>query len=282
MANYLKELYPDGFCLLTNRLPRKDSSVALLALRPFQKFRSAAVFQSLGLRFADILIIHELCPNAKRAVEEFVINLNLDRLLIRTDMPGNKFGLPSYQGIPASDAWGIISNIFDQYERIVVAVQAAGNIFRNSYNINFGITHNERLRCCFEIVGPGFTASDLNRHGVFHERIEVPSFTIELYESLICRTFTVTRSQYQVDRRNKISKYGFSTLKHENAVVLEKKIYEPIPLALLQDVWNYWDAIEQAIGMMGYGETGGIVSLSYLNVNSQPLKKSFWDIHRFA
>lgn len=273
--NILSRQYPQGAI----RFTRDETALALVALKSYPKFRSLAAFHLSCLRSPAVIFIYKNCPDAKQSVINFIQELGLERVLIRSELPGGKLGSQSLQGVSADDAWALSEKMLSSENSLMVAIQGAGDIFHNYYNINLEISPYQPGRHIFEIAGPGFTASDINRHGILHERVSVPSYIGQICERLVRREFMITPEGYSSQRNKKIEKYGSQKLHTERATILDYSCYLPIPTYLLQDLEFNKEAIVQVIDNLGYSDTGAIVSLSYLIHTSGLLDLNFWDVH---
>jgi len=279
MDSDLFSIFPDGFIPITHQQTRIEAGLAMLLLADYPKFRSMASLRASGLSVPDVLLVHQLTPDVVCAVQDFLCERNIEKALLRSDRPGGGLGSTSLQGVPNTEVMSQISNLLNLGERILVAVQAAGNVFRNLYNFNLVVCRDLSCRFVIEVTGPGFTATDLNRYGILHERIEFPSHVQSLSESLISRRYKVPDALYRAHCQTKVHKYGSETLDSQDALVLKYPQYIPTPISYLEEVWAERESIYQVIRDMGYQDRGAILSLSFMEENNNFIRHYYWDIH---
>jgi hypothetical protein len=227
----------------------------------------------------DALLLSQLSPKTIYAVEEFIDNYHLKMVLIRSERPTGGVGFPSRQAVPSDNLFEKVSEILEPGKDVIIAIQAAGNIYQNLYNLNIELNPFLPNKIIIEIAGPGFTATDLNRSGSLHERIEIPSYAIELTESLVKRDYLVGNDIYERQRNRKLEVLDRDILNTEKALILEADRYKQIPLPLLQEIWRELYQLRTAVEWLDLVETGCIVSLSYL-CEDDLINHYYWDIHK--
>ena len=279
MKEKLRALFPHGYIPITAHETKEELNIAFLALDDFPKFRSLAAFRSTKLATSDGILIFQITKEGQQVIEDFINRRSLKRILIRSELPGGKMGSPSLQGVPVENAWMILEDMLNKDPRIILAVQASGNIFRNLYNLNLEISSRFLGRYCIEVSGPGFTASDLNRYGFLHERIFLHSYLLNIVEPLVFRDYIISHDSYQIHRKIKIEQWGLRMLEMERALVLEYLEYPPVPVDILRELWTDRFAILQAIEGLGYSNSGAMVSLSFLTETTNRLQRCYWDIY---
>jgi hypothetical protein len=234
----------------------------------------------MNLPSADALLLYKFTSSTEEDIRNFCFQRKLQKVVLRSEVKGGILGCPSCQGVFIDDAYKIALEIFNCRPGTIVAVQAAGNIFQNLYNLNIYYGISPSHDCLVEISGIGFTASDLNRHGILHERIIIPSYVDTLHESIIKREYRINGEIYRDHYREKINRFGRKQLVHEKATILTQERYNEIPITYLQDVWNDQPLIQELINnYLEYYDNGALVSMSFITSDNNVVKRWYWDVH---
>jgi len=229
------ELYTDRV-ICSSMKNNENAPLVLHALEDHPKFRSVVALGAARLPVRDMTLLPQWTSSPVESVDRFVESHGVDRVLVRSEARGGRLASPSRQGVERQAIGSAVLDLL-QTPGAVVGIQIAGNVFKNLHNLNLMVSPFQPGQVLLEIVGPGFTATDLNRFGVVHERIEVPSFAIELHESLVRRTYVVPDWVYKSDRLAKIESVGYSRLVREDALILSRVTHDPIPLGYLRTIW---------------------------------------------
>jgi len=272
-------LFPGGIISKSIVEEKSQAYLILLALKSYPKFRSAISLCAARLPTTDGMIIFEINENVNQTLQGFIRKHNLEKVLLRSERMGRRLGYPSKQEVPINKIHFEVRNLMAQGPDTIIAIQTAGKIFKNFYNINMEINPYNPLSIVFEISGPGFTATDLNRFGILHERITVPSYAIELYENILKREYLVEEKTYLSHKQIKLDRWGIEKLKKEKSLLLDYMKYPIIPLSILQRLWLDLPQIKKAIEWLDLSDSGCIVSLSFIQQENGLLEHFYWDIH---
>jgi hypothetical protein len=259
-----------------------NNPALLAALKDYPKFCSVAALRAAGLPVLDMMLFSQWSSVVEQAVHQFISRYHAQRVLIRTETWGGGMGSPSRQGVEIGDIAAAVVELLTQFRTCMVGIQIAGNIFRNLYNINLMLNPWCPMRYLLEITGPGFTARDLNRYGMLHEQLAVPSYAVELSSGLIQQTYCVPDDIYEQQREEKKLSQGIQRLEQaelNDYLILKYNRYPPIPINLLQVIWQDMPAIRKAVEDIELRERGAVVSASFLMQGGKALRHFYWDIH---
>lgn len=275
----LQSLFPHGIITSSLLEDRSEAYLIFLALHNYPKFLSTVSLSAARLPSTDEMLIYELNRKVDKGIKDFIKKNKVDRLLLRSERKTRKIGYPSKQGVLPNDVSVEIKALLSQGPDTIISIQTAGNIFRNLYNINIEINPFIPDKIIFEVSGPGFTASDLNRMGLLHERLSIPSYAIEINRQIIKRDVMVEKNVYFNHRQKKVEQWGIEKLSHERSLLLEFTEYPMIPDDLLQQVWLDLPQIKKAAEWIGLLDLGCIISLSFLMRDDNTMNRYYWDIH---
>jgi hypothetical protein len=275
----LKDLFPGGLITVSANQPRIEAGIAASVLTEYPKFCTIATFRAFGLPIADALIIYQINSDTEMEIYKFCQERQLHKVLLRSEVRGGLLGSPSCQGVVISQVYENLIELLHYKTGTIVAIQAAGNIFRNLYNINLYYSSLPSHFCTVEVTGIGFTASDLNRNGIIHERIVIPKYINEINEELIRREYKISDQQYKNQYYEKINRYGKETLTKENATIISQIKYNEIPLPYIKDVWDDQSKIWELLDYLGFSNNGALISMSFIVTENNIVKRWYWDIH---
>jgi len=207
--------------------------------------------------------------NYKDQIKAFLKEQNLEKFMIRTDGKGN-FS-PSVVGVSFSEeVLNEVQEFFNEGYDVFVADPA--DKFKNFYSLNI---QKEKNNIIVEIVGPGFIATDLNRHGFIHESYELEYPNLEIIEG---NQFIISPELYEKEREEKINILREKeTSIPEDALVFVYNTYPPFE----EDKKTYVTSIiprlvEVAKGLSKGKKEDFIASMSFLGELKQPV---FWDVY---
>jgi hypothetical protein len=251
----------------------------LSTLREYPKFRSVMALQAAGLAVPGILLLREWSSQTAAKVSSFVKRHKVGRVLIRSETKGGQLESPSMLGVKVGKIPSVVSRFLAYQPDTLVAIQIAGNAYRNLYNLNLLLNPWQPAHVLVEVSGPGFTARDVNRFGIVHEQIEIPAYAMHLSESILRRTYRVSDAAYQLQREAKLRRSKLKTLVQEKALLLQYPQYHPIPVDLLQIIWPELAQIRTVVEWLDLSDVGAIVSLSFLLQPNGCARHVYWDVH---
>jgi hypothetical protein len=272
----LHAIYPDGMIVRTLRGSAANHALLFFELREYRKFRSVIAIAGSRLPILDAMLLCRWTRQAEEQFEWFVRQHNVKNVLLRSDRPGGRLGSPSAQGVDVNAVSKRVNQFLMKTNDTVVAIQLAGDVFHNLYNLNIGLGFKP-LRVVIEVAGPGFTAQDLNRFGIVHERIELPIHAMDISANLVERKYLISREEYKRQRNQKIHTYDTQQLEKVDATILTAVTYEPIPLSCIRTVWSELKLIRMATEWLDLSDQA-IVSASFL-ARADVVDHFYWDIH---
>lgn len=259
-----------------------ENLIALLEDWP--KFKSVAILAQSGLPIVPAVLIDSSDDVARDALLDTLKRWGDKKVVIRTETKGGAAGGVSVQNCPVEEVWGNVVPLIESGKMVMVMGKEGGDPYHNSYNINIRPTGLNSAQ--LEIVGPGFTATDLNKRGLKHEEVRLSWDEKGLHVERVSR---ISDEQY---RRNVESmferlakKFGdksLEKLQEMKAAILEcKELYEPIGDEFLQVIYQLAPRVNNAVRAMGLEAEGAIVAMSFIQRKEGPAPV-FWDIYGYG
>lgn len=281
--------------------------MAIADLKGYWKFLSILYLKKVGLPVLNGIILTKLSDEGFEALLTYCEKNKWNSILLRHDKNPEKppYPMGGYL-VPLADIKTELPKYF-KAGRIVFLMEPVSP-FDNSYNVNSLFENDGSL--LLEIVGPGFDASDLQRGQMSpHERIEIQkefvnitSTPSSLKEDFVKRTFIIDQNAYQrtvKQRYLKIAKrlqelgkisLGAHEIDDDERIILAKsylndnghqmlilneKIYKPIPIDNLYQVYSYIQNLQEKLkGFPSFG-LSFVVSASFVQ---QGKNLVFWDV----
>lgn len=243
-------------------------------LRPYSKFLSVASLSNVGLPVLPLLLYTAWNSCVEQNVLGFLAEHGLNRVQMRSQTNRSSLGGKAFHHLPITDIAEASMSLLSTGASIV-AIQPPGNIFRNNYSTHLDISLSS-IDVCLEIVGPGFTATDLSKGGLMHERI-----TLSIVGGMTERVFVVDASTYDKNVSALISRFGLKRLRQEHALILEHiDQYAPIPTDYIRYLCESIGAIKEAVLQMDFSSPRAVVAMSWIHELTSPISQPvFWDIH---
>lgn len=251
----------------------------LARLKPYPKFMSLVCLSYAHLPVLPAFLFTDWNELVKQRIANFCLRLSLDRVLIRSQTEVSIFG-QSYSAIPIDQVSRIAQELFGKGSRIV-GLHPELSIHRDEYSVYIDFDFLSTLRVMLEIVGPGFTATQISRAGIVHERVYLSAFG-SAYDLLGAeRLWSIPDDAYQRNVRKIIDEYGYDVLSDEQSLLLEHgHSYPPIPISFIRYIHSSLDRMRKAIGYMSLDSARAVVSMSFFRpVNRAVVRPVFWDIH---
>jgi hypothetical protein len=273
---------------ITDRLTARRAADLFIQ---FPKTRSWLALHELGLPTLPGIIVRRWSDEASVVVHQFFSRRNFDQVLLRSDKAPETPPYP--RGGFLVDLRHVAAEVelFLRAGRIVWLLEPASP-YSDRYSVNASVV-DESVQ--YEIVGPGFDASDLKRGDISpHERLEV-SIWDRVSRQSIRHHFTVTPNSYVNSRRRRMEKIGeflqatgrqrsdmpptqaarreLASLKQ--TLLLTATEYSPIALRHLTRIHEACISLAVNLPEIGLPERPFIVSASFLG---DEMRLVFWDI----
>ncbi len=231
------------------------------------KLDSLHALMDAGLPVLPFVILKE--ENFAEQIQEFLALHGLSRFMVRTDGKG-KYS-PSANNVALDQAiLEIIKNYFtDGY---VVFVMAPGNIYRNFHSLNI---MQDDGKIHVEVVGPGFLATDLNRHGLIHESLESDVVTIGFKQKSI-----TSPDAYARDKQKKLAELGEEQCRASKSYLLQYGTYPPCSGEELDYVSSSLSKLQNAAATLAHTPAPNFVaSMSFIDLGKGTNEPIFWDLY---
>lgn len=155
---------------------------ALTDLQRYQKTKSMLQLKALGLPVLDGIILTKWSSQAHSAVLQLCRDRGWESLLLRHDKIDERPPYPRGGFLVSVDRLREVTTTYFREDRIVLLLEPHSP-YENSYNINS--LFQDATNLLFEIVGPGFDASDLQRGDITpHEVIRIDRALLKKYASV--------------------------------------------------------------------------------------------------
>lgn len=278
LVNPILNLATSGLICPSLRQVRDDAPLLLSVLRDYPKFRSVVACAATGLAVPDAMLLTHWSFHVEQATRTFMQRIATAHVLIRSERLGGGLGSPSRQQVTLPSVPTVIRELMDVPNRMI-AIQAAGVLWRNLHNINLMFDPGQPVQLLLEVVGPGFTARDLNRYGLMHEQIVLPSYAMEIHTALVRRPYVITDKLYAAQREAKLAEYRRTGFLHDDAIIWQATHYQPLPLAHIRTLWDDLPALRTVLEWLELDRSGAIVSMSFLQRANGSVGHCYWDIH---
>jgi hypothetical protein len=255
-----------------------DAPLLLSILRSYPKFRSVVACAVAGLPVPDAVLLTHWSPAVEDAVAALMRRTAATQVLIRSEQHGGGLGAPSQQNVALDVVSAMVFELAKTPD-LVLAIQAAGVIWRNLHNLNLMVDPVQPAQLLLEVAGPGFNARDLNRYGIVHEQIVLPSYAMEINPALVRQSYVVADSLYTTQREAKLAEYRHARLLHDDATIYQATRYQSLPLTYIRTIWNDLPAIRTALEWLNLEDIGAVISMSFLQGSRGSVERWYWDIH---
>lgn len=253
-------------------------------LKDWPKFKSVAILASSGLPIVPAAIITEAGDLARANLTRTLERWGDRKVVIRTETKGGAAGGVSVQNCPVEEVWENVVPLIESGKMVMVMGKEGGDPYHNSYNVNVHLTGLTSAH--LEIVGPGFTATDLNKRGLKHEEVKL-SWGEEGFRAE--RVSRISDGQYRQNVESMFKrlekKFGdkfLEKLQEMKATILEhRELYEPIDDEFLQVIYQLAPRIKSAVRAMGLEVEEAIVAMSFIQRKEGPTPV-FWDIYGYG
>ncbi len=282
---------------LQEDLSQDDVEKLVSLLSKYPKYKSVVAMASAGLPVSRAMVITGSGVVAENRCQEILNGWGVEKTIIRTDSVGGTVNAPSVQGVNIEDVWTTSKNLLN--ERLLPMVIAQGDIFHNNYSVNILVDPESPESVYMEIVGPGFSATDINRRSIVNERGELAGgeggFSLRnnavvsqhdydeqvelLKQSLIKKEEKKRGKSFpNVEEGNQ---WANEFLRQEDALILRHPSYNPISSKYLERVWDFVPQMLLAGKTLGLGDKSFIVSMSFVQEGEKE-NPYFWDIHPYS
>lgn len=210
-----------------------------------------------------------LSANFRNEAKDFLKETNSNLVMVRTDGKG-EFSPSILDAKVNEELFQKIQSFFDEGYTVFL-MDNSGSTHRNRHSLNIMKYSSEII---IEIVGPGFLATDLNRHGMLHEEIIVHSPDIKVFSTKV----HATSDKYQKDIQKKIEKYTKEVLEKEKSYIFEFPQYLSFEDWELEFVLRSIPLIDKASKFLGNG-VAWVASMSFVDFGEKREKPIFWDLY---
>lgn len=229
------------------------------------KLQSLKDLKKNGLPVLPYIILSR--KNYIQELKGFIVELNNDRVMIRTDGKG-KYS-PSINNAELSEK--LLNKIEEYFNKgYFVFASHPGNIYRNFHSLNILKNMNGYT---IEAVGPGFIATDLNRRGAVHERVE-----IDKHSSVIFQKTLISKDEYLDQVKTKIKELGQIIAIDNKSYLLEHSSYVPLSIDELNYLTVCLGKLEKTSESLRHGSKTWVASMSFIDIGNgnEPI---FWDLY---
>ena len=282
---------------LQEDLSRGEVGKLVLLFSKYPKYKSVVAMASAGLPVSKAMVITGSGSMAEDRCQGILTNWDVERTIIRTDRIGGTVNSPSVQGVKIEDVWTTSKNLLN--EGLLPMVIAQGDIFHNNYSVNILVDPKNPDSVYLEIVGPGFSATDINRRRIVNERGELAggrgrfilrsnsvvsqrdyNEQVELLKENLIKREEKKRSA-PFPNIEEADRWVNDFLEQEEALILQHPSYDPIPSKYLKRVWDFVPQMLLAGKNLRLGDNPFIVSMSFVQEDEKD-NPYFWDIHPYS
>jgi hypothetical protein len=248
------------------------------------KIKGWAACHAAGVPTVAGIAVLQWNPTAMTEILRFADSLNATGLLVRTD---RSIEVPPY---PRAGYVVDLADLPSVLEQIARSGRTAFLLeplskYRDRYSVGAaawtldGPVH-------YDIVGPGFDASDLNRGDVSpHETFEVPLLAPGAAANIVSHT-VVRQERYEASRRDRIAKiarelkvddsqvFGYLTATGQNRII-EAVNYVPIPQKFLWRIHENVVGLASRLPSFGLPGVPFVASAGIIEPNDRLV---FWDV----
>ena len=229
-----------------------------------EKLEGLKLFRENGI---PVLSFEILSKNSfEEQIKKFMAELGVDKFMIRTDGKG-RF-TPSINFATLSEHVEQIKDFLNK--DFTVFIMHPSQIFRNFHSLN---VMKEDAEIIVEVVGPGFMATDLCRHGNIHEEIIIDANNYKV----ISRHILAAPVKYKKEIEIKIKALGMSVLEENRSYLLEYAEYPPLDDKALDYVKGILPKLE--IVSKHLSSEKYVASMSFVDLGDGSNQPIFWDIY---
>jgi len=232
-----------------------------------EKIEGIKLFKKVGLPVLPFEILDR--ERFAIQIETFMKKQREERFMVRTAGVIPKFhGTPSINNATLPKDKQKIEEFFKL--GFTVFIMPPANIHRDFHSINVMKLDEELV---IEVVGAGFTATDLTRHGHAHEEIVLGPKTLEV----ISRRTLISPERYKLAVEKKMNEIGMTELRKERSYLLKYKEYIPLSSEELDYTKSIVPKMEKVA--KGLKTKNYVASISFVDLGNGKDEPVIWDLY---
>lgn len=270
----MKESYDTNSLIPLTNLESKDFEKTITKLNDFWKAKSIVYLDKFGLPTLPAIAITNWNEDVKNELIQICKEKGWNSIVIRTDKKaetGERIPRGGY--LTNLDQLSLeITKIFDM-GRIVMILEPRDR-YRNLYGINILYEKTSPENLYFEVVGPGFEVSNLNRGDINpHEKFILKRTDDELD---IQNHEIIPQSEYDQSVKFRFAQIDKDVLTRNGNDFLEKnkEKYQKIPIEYIKKIKNYVAQLPHKMSKVGLNTDQFVLSATVFDSG----ELVFWDI----
>lgn len=231
------------------------------------KLQSLKLFKKYNIPTLKFKLLSN--DNLKNQIKKFLLENKLSKFMVRTDGKG-MYG-------PSINNTELTRDVLDKINGFInngyqILIMEPGNIYRNFHSVNFLKDKNQII---IESVGPGFTATDIGRNSIVHERMIFSFPEFKMVEQLIL----IDQDIYSKQVNLKINEIGIDKAKKNHSYLLEYNYYIPLSKKEVIYLKKILPKLIKINKIISPNSDNFIVSMSFIDFCRDKIEPIFWDLY---